>query len=115
MHGETTDPQLTSSHPAEAQSAQPNLNSTISQECLAITNLFCANTISKAAVILQIQGQLDDMDEHYENSLGSYIWILDKFQNNDSSQAQSRVIPDVGSDDEPDRHWERHQLTATAF
>lgn len=82
MHSQTNNLQTSSSHPAEAQSAQPNfessslhsakaqpaqpnLNHTISWECLVITNLFHTGTICKAAAILQIQGQLNDTDEHY--------------------------------------------------
>lgn len=63
----------------EAQPPQPHVNLTTSHQCLAITNHYYGSSISMAATILELQGQLNNTDEHFESSLGSYIWILNNF------------------------------------
>ena len=90
----------------EAQPPQLHLDLTISQECLATTNQYCCGSVSKVAAILVLQAQLNSTDEHFKDSLGSYIWILNNFEqfhNDASSHGQTRIGLNIRSDDEADR------------
>ena len=116
MHGTTAEPQSLSLHPVEAQPDQSHLNATASQECLVITDLYCSGSISKAAAILQIQLHLNTEDSHFEESLESYIRILENFEqfHNDASVwGQLTARPEIPSNDEHDVENEREASIET--
>ena len=61
-------------------------------------------------VIFELQDQLNNADEHFESSLGLYIWILDNFEwfhNDASSDRWARTWLDIGFDGEGDRQNDR--------